>query len=62
MSLQNLLKPRPFWRAAQSKPLRRHRRLAAENPLPERALNFGGMLCPFVGQKLDGAGLILEQF
>ena len=34
----------------------------AENPLPERALNLDGLLCPLVGQKLYGAGLILEQF
>ena len=36
--------------------------LTAEKPLPERALNFGGEFRPFVGQKLDGAGLILNQF
>jgi hypothetical protein len=58
----SLLKPRPFWRAAQWKFLGRHRRLAAENPLPERALNFRHKCAPLVGQKLDGAGLILEQF
>ena len=37
-------------------------RLTAEKPLPERALNFGGEFRPFVGQKFDGAGLILNQF
>ena len=37
-------------------------RLAAENPLPECALNFRHQRAPLVGQKLDGAGLILEQF
>jgi hypothetical protein len=47
---------------AQSKSLSGYRRLAAENSLPKRALNLGGMFCPLVGQELYGAGLILEQF
>ena len=42
--------------------LGRHGRLAAENPLPERALSFRDQRAPLVRQKLDGAGLILEQF
>jgi hypothetical protein len=59
---RSLTKPAPIWRAAQSKSLSGHRRLAEENSLPERALNLGGMFCPLVGQELYGAGLILEQF